>query len=237
MTPVEAMWLDPQQRKTLEVCYEAIEAAGLTLDSISGSNTGVYVGSFTADYQQMTFRDPDFRHSYAATGVDPGIISNRIGNVFNLKGPSFTINTACSSSIYAVHNACHALRAGDCDAALVGGVNLILTVDQHMNTAKLGIMSPTSFCHSFDASADGYGRGEGAGALYLKRLSDAIRDGDVIRAAIRSSAVNTYVIPDLLGFITHDLFKVMERSPDTVSPILVSRVRKQPSARLTRGPN
>ena len=191
MTPVEAMWLDPQQRKMLEVCYEAIEAAGLTLDSISGSNTAVSVGSFTADYQQMTFRDPDFRHSYAATGVDPGIISNRIGNVFNLKGPSFTINTACSSSIYAIHNACHALRARDCDAALVGGVNLILTVDQHMNTAKLGIMSPTSFCHTFDALADGYGRGEGAGALYLKRLSDAIKDKDVIRAAIRSSAVNT----------------------------------------------
>jgi len=104
---------------------------------------------------------------------------------------SFTINTACSSSVYAVHNACHALRARDCDAALVGGVNLILTVDQHMNTAKLGVLSPTSFCHTFDATADGYGRGEGAGALYLKRLSDAVRDGDVIRAAIRSSAVNT----------------------------------------------
>ena len=93
--------------------------------------------------------------------------------------------------MYAVHNACHALRAGDCEAALVGGVNLILTVDQHMNTAKLGVLSPTSFCHTFDATADGYGRGEGAGVLYLKRLRDAIRDGDIIRATIRSSAVNT----------------------------------------------
>ncbi|KAM5456327.1 Type I Iterative PKS [Microsporum audouinii] len=191
MTPIEAMWLDPQQRKILEVCYEAIEAAGLTLESIAGSNTGVFVGSFTADYQQMSFRDPDFRHSYAATGVDPGIISNRVGNIFDLNGPSFTINTACSSSVYAIHHACHSLRAGDCDAALVGGVNLILTVDQHMNTAKLGVLSPTSFCHTFDAAADGYGRGEGAGAVYLKRLSDAIKDGDVIRAVIRSSAVNT----------------------------------------------
>ncbi|KAJ5084495.1 hypothetical protein NUU61_009074 [Penicillium alfredii] len=191
MTPVEAMWLDPQQRKILEVCYEALESAGLTLEQVSGTNTGVFVGSFTADYQQMTFRDPDFRHSYAATGVDPGIISNRVGNVFDLNGPSFTINTACSSSVYAIHHACHALRARDCEAALVGGVNLILTVDQHMNTAKLGVLSPTSFCHTFDAAADGYGRGEGAGALYLKRLSDAIRDGDIIRATIRSSAVNT----------------------------------------------
>jgi len=108
LTPVEAMWLDPQQRKMLEVCYEAIESAGLTLESVSrllapfhartaltlghqiaGSNTAVMVGSFTADYQQMTFRDPDFRHSYAATGVDPGIISNRIGNVFDLNGPRY----------------------------------------------------------------------------------------------------------------------------------------------------
>lgn len=104
---------------------------------------------------------------------------------------SFTINTACSSSIYALHNACHALRSRDCDAAIVGGVNLILTVDQHMNTAKLGILSPTSTCHTFDASADGYGRAEGAGALYVKRLSDAIRDGDPVRGVVRSTAVNT----------------------------------------------
>jgi len=87
MTPVEAMWLDPQQRKILEVCYEALESAGLTLEQVSGTNTGAFIGSFTADYQQMTFRDPDFRHSYAATGVDPGIISNRVGNVFDLNGP------------------------------------------------------------------------------------------------------------------------------------------------------
>jgi acyl transferase domain-containing protein len=118
-------------------------------------------------------------------------MSNRIGNTFNLNGPSFTINTACSSSVYAIHNACHALRSRDCEAAIAGGVNLILTVDQHMNTAKLGVLSATSTCHTFDASADGYGRAEGAGALYLKRLSDAIRDGDVIRSVIRSTAVNT----------------------------------------------
>ncbi|KAI5460574.1 lovastatin nonaketide synthase [Mariannaea sp. PMI_226] len=191
ITPVEAMWLDPQQRKMLEVCYEALESAGVTLQSVAGSNTGVWVGTFTADYQQMTFKDADFRHSYAATGVDTGIISNRIGNIFDLNGPSCTINTACSSSIYAIHNACNSLRARDCDAALVGGVNLILTVDQHMNTAKLGVLSPTSFCHTFDESADGYGRGEGAGSLYLKRLDDAIRDGDIVRGVIRSSAVNT----------------------------------------------
>lgn len=191
MTPIEAMWLDPQQRKMLEVSYECLESGGLTLDAVSGSNTAVFVGSFTSDYQQMSTREPDFRHNYAATGVDPGLISARIGNVFNLNGPIFTINTACSSAIYAIHNACNALRARDCNAAIAGGVNLILTVDQHMNTAKLGILSPTSTCHTFDASADGYGRAEGAGALYLKRLADAIRDGDPVRAVVRSSAVNT----------------------------------------------
>lgn len=87
ITPIEARWLDPQQRKMLEVSYECLESAGLTLEDVSGSNTAVYVGSFTSDYQQMSIRDPDFRHNYAATGVDPGIISNRIGNTFNLRGP------------------------------------------------------------------------------------------------------------------------------------------------------
>jgi len=99
-------------------------------------------------------------------------------------------NTACSSSLYALHGACNALRNNECEAAIVGGVNLILTVDQQMNTAKLGVLSPTSECHTFDASADGYGRADGVGAIYLKRLSDAIRDGDPIRAIIRSSATN-----------------------------------------------
>ncbi|KAI0157190.1 putative polyketide synthase [Hypoxylon sp. FL1284] len=202
MTPIEAQWLDPQQRKILEVSYECLVSAGLPLDKVAGSNTAVFVGSFTSDYQQMSTKDTDFRHNYAATGVDPGIISNRIGHTFNLKGPSFTINTACSSSIYAIHNACHALRARDCSAAIAAGVNLIMTVDQHMNTAKLGILSPTSTCHTFDASADGYGRAEGAGALYLKRLSDAIRDGDPVRGVIRSTAVNTNGKVDGMG-ITH----------------------------------
>ncbi|KAF2710675.1 putative polyketide synthase [Pleomassaria siparia CBS 279.74] len=210
MTPIEAQWLDPQQRRMLEVTYECLESAGIPLDKISGSCTAVFVGSFTADYQQMSIREPDFRHNYAATGVDPGIISNRIGNVFNLNGPSFTINTACSSSVYAIHNACHALRARDCDSAIAGGVNLILTVDQHMNTAKLGILSPRSTCNTYDAAADGYGRAEGAGALFLKRLSDAIRDGDPVRGVIRSSAVNTNGKVEGMG-ITHPSIKGQER--------------------------
>ena len=111
--------------------------------------------------------------------------------MFNLNGPSITVNTACSSSVYAIHNACNALRNKECSAAIVGGTNLVLTVDQHMNTAKLGVLSPTSTCRTFDEAADGYGRADGVGAVYLKRLSDAVRDGDPIRGVIRSSAVNS----------------------------------------------
>ncbi|RYC58310.1 hypothetical protein CHU98_g7900 [Xylaria longipes] len=178
VTPIEAQWLDPQQRRMLEVSYECLESAGVTLDQVAGSNTAVFVGSFTSDYRKGT--------------------------------NTFTINTACSSSIYALHNACNALRARDCEAAIVGGVNLILTVDQQMNTAKLGVLSPTSACHTFDASADGYGRAEGAGALYVKRLSDAIKDGNPIRAVIRATAVNTNGKVDGMG-ITYPSGKGQER--------------------------
>ncbi|GLA55100.1 type I Iterative Polyketide synthase (PKS) [Aspergillus niger] len=191
ITPVEAMWMDPQQRKLLEVVYEALESGGISLEKISGTRTAVFAASFTADWQQMAFKEHSFRHSLAATGVDPGIISNRISHVFNLNGPSILCNTACSSSVYALHNACNALRNGEAEGAIVGGVNLIITVDQHMNTAKLGVLSPTSVCHTFDESADGYGRADAVGAVYLKRLSDAIRDGDPIRGVIRSSATNS----------------------------------------------
>ncbi|KAI0886565.1 KR domain-containing protein [Annulohypoxylon maeteangense] len=191
ITPVEAMWMDPQQRKLLEVVYEALESGGISLEKISGTRTAVFAASFTADWQQMAFKEPSFRHSLAATGVDPGLISNRISHVFNLNGPSIMCNTACSSSVYALHNACNALRNREAEGAIVGGVNLIITVDQHMNTAKLGVLSPTSTCHTFNADADGYGRADAVGAVYLKRLSDAIRDGDPIRGVIRSTATNS----------------------------------------------
>ncbi|KAI1132340.1 polyketide synthase [Nemania abortiva] len=186
ITPVEAMWMDPQQRKLLEVVYESFESAGLTLQQLSGSDTACFMATFTADFQQMSFKEPSFRHSLAATGVDPGLLSNRVSHVFNLRGPSIVVNTACSSSVYAIHNACNALRNKECSAAVVGGSNLM-----HMNTAKLGVLSPTSTCHTFNSYANGYGRAEGVGAVVLKRLSDAIRDGDPIRGVIRSSATNS----------------------------------------------
>ncbi|KAK0635862.1 KR domain-containing protein [Bombardia bombarda] len=190
ITPIEAMWMDPQQRKLLEVTYEALESGGISLEAVAGSRTGVFAASFTSDWQQMSFKEPSFRHTMAATGVDPGILSDRISYVFNLNGPSVLTNTACSSSIYALHNACIALRNNECDGAIVGGTNLVFTVDQQMNTAKIGVLSPRSTCSTFDESADGYGRAEGVGAVYVKRLSDAIRDGDPVRAIVRGSSVN-----------------------------------------------
>ncbi|KAH9209743.1 putative polyketide synthase [Leptodontidium sp. 2 PMI_412] len=202
ITPIEAMWMDPQQRKLCEVVYEALESGGISLEAISGTRTAVFAASFTADWQQMSFKEQSFRHNLTATGVDPGIISNRISHVFNLNGPSIMCNTACSSSVYALHNACNSLRNREAEGAIVGGVNLIITVDQHMNTAKLGVLSPTSTCHTFDQDADGYGRADAVGAVYLKLLSDAIRDGDPIRGVIRSTAVNSNGRVPAVG-ITH----------------------------------
>ncbi|RYP67427.1 hypothetical protein DL771_007258 [Monosporascus sp. 5C6A] len=190
ISPIEAMWMDPQQRKLLEVVYEALESCGTTLEHVSKQITGCFVGSFTNDFQHMANMEPDFRHAYVATGVDAGMIGNRVSYVFDLKGPSLMVNTACSSSLFALDLACKAMASGECDSAIVGGANLIFTVDQHMNTAKMGVLSPTNQCHTFDKAADGYGRAEGVGALYLKPLSLAMQNGDPIRAVIRSTATN-----------------------------------------------
>ncbi|THY90977.1 ketoacyl-synt-domain-containing protein [Aureobasidium pullulans] len=190
ITKPEAEAMDPQQRKLLECVFEAFENSGISLDSISGTNTAVYVANFNYDYGVMNLKDGDYPQPYSMTGQGVTILSNRISYVYNLKGPSFTLDTACSSSIYAAHQACRALAHGETDGALVCGSNLIQSVEVHMGTDKMGVLSPTSTCHTFDASADGYGRGEGIGVMYLKRLSDALRDGDPVRGIIRGSAVN-----------------------------------------------
>lgn len=187
---LEATYMDPQQRKLLEVVYECFESAGQSMDDVSGSNTAVYVGNFTVDYQAMQSRDTDYVHRYAATGGGTAIMSNRITHTFNLKGPSMTLDTACSSSIYALHQAVTAIKTGDADSAIIAGANLITSPEQHIGTMKGGVLSATSTCHTFDTSADGYGRAEGVNAIYIKRLSQALRDGDRIRAIIRGTAIN-----------------------------------------------
>ncbi|KAF3402032.1 Polyketide synthase-nonribosomal peptide synthetase [Penicillium rolfsii] len=187
---MEAKYMDPQQRKLLEVVYECFESAGLPLEKISGANIGSYVGNFTVDFQLMQLRDAEYMHRYTATGMGTTILGNRISHAFNLKGPSLVIDTACSSSLYCLHMACAALEAGECEGAIVAGANLIQTPEQHLATMKAGVLSPTSTCHTFSDTADGYGRADGVGALYVKKLGAALRDGDPIRSIIRASAIN-----------------------------------------------
>jgi acyl transferase domain-containing protein/NADPH:quinone reductase-like Zn-dependent oxidoreductase len=191
ISPLEASSMDPQQRKLLEVVYESFENAGVTLEELSGSKTSCFVGCFTNDMRRMTSRDLEYGAPYEMTGSDMTILSNRINYVFNLKGPSMTVDTACSSSLYALHLACQSLISGDSDAAIVGGSNIINDIEQHIFSVRLGVLSPTSTCHTFDERADGFGRGEGICAIYLKKLSDAIANKDPIRAVIRSTAVNS----------------------------------------------
>lgn len=190
---LEATSMDAQQRKLLEVTYEALENAGMPLETIQGSNTGVYVGNFTNDFLNMQYKDPEYFSRYSATGSGLTVLANRITHCFDLRGPSHVVDTACSSSLYALHSACLALDARDCDAAVVAAANLIQSPEQQMVAVKAGILSPDSMCHTFDESANGYGRAEGASAVYLKRLSDALRDGDPIRSIIRGTAVNGWV--------------------------------------------
>ncbi|THC93106.1 hypothetical protein EYZ11_007418 [Aspergillus tanneri] len=187
---IEATFMDPQQRKLLEVVYECFETAGKTLENVAGANIGVYCGNFATDYEVMQCKHPEYFHRYSATGKGLTILANRISYTFDLRGPSVVIDTACSSTLYSLHAACVALDAGECDAAIVTGTNLIQSVEQHLSTMKAGVLSPTSTCHSFDASADGYGRAEGVGAIYLTKLSRALEHNDPVRSVICGSAVN-----------------------------------------------
>ena len=187
---LEATHMDPQQRILLEVAFECFESAGVKLDDIAGANVGCFVGNFTFDFPIMQSRDSEYPHRYTATGVGPTILSNRISHVFDLRGPSVTLDTACSSSLYSLHFACEAIARGNCDSAIVAASNLIQAPEQFMGTSAAGVLSGTGTCHSFSADADGYGRADAVGALYLKRLSDAIRDNDPIRSIVRGTAIN-----------------------------------------------
>ncbi|KAM3552779.1 hypothetical protein ARSEF4850_007222 [Beauveria asiatica] len=191
ISPLEAASMDPQQRTLLEVVYESTESAGIPLDKLRGSLTSVHVGVMTTDWAQMQRRDPETMPQYTATGIASSIISNRISYVFDLKGASETIDTACSSSLVALHNAARALQSGDCEKAIVAGVNLILDPDPFIYESKLHMLSPDSRSRMWDAAANGYARGEGAAAVLLKTLGRALRDGDRIEGVVRSTYVNS----------------------------------------------
>ncbi|RAQ54773.1 polyketide synthase [Aspergillus flavus] len=186
----EAESIDPQQRLLLETVYEGLEAAGCRLEDLSGSSTGVFCGVMCDDYRSMVFRDLDTLPQYAATGTSQAIVANRISYFFNLRGPSITVDTACSSSLVAVHLAARALADGDCHLAVAAGTNLILAPNVFLSESSLNMLSPTGHSRMWDANADGYARGEGVAAVVMKRLSDAIRDGDHIECVVRATNVN-----------------------------------------------
>ena len=190
ISPREAARMDPQQRLLLEVSWEALENAFIAPPSLAGSRTGVFVGVSSYDYSRLQFNDPEMIDAYAGTGNAHSIAANRLSYVFDLRGPSMAVDTACSSSLVATHLACQSLRTGEADLALAAGVNLILTPELTITFSQARMLAPDGHCKTFDASADGYVRGEGCGVIVLKRLSDALRDGDTILALIRGSAVN-----------------------------------------------
>ncbi len=192
IAPREAIGMDPQQRLLLEVTWEALENAGQAPDKLSGSRTGVFVGICTSDYSDLQLRSLDVTKldAYHASGIAHSIASGRLSYVLGLQGPCVTLDTACSSSLVAVHLASQSLRGRECNLALVGGVNVILSPDAFIALSKASMLAPDGRCKTFDASADGYARGEGCGVVVLKRLSDALAEGDRVLALVRGSAIN-----------------------------------------------
>ncbi|MFI6230388.1 SDR family NAD(P)-dependent oxidoreductase [Micromonospora echinospora] len=192
VSPREAVSLDPQQRLLLEVAWEALEHAGQVPDQLAGTRTGVFVGLISNEYMQLQLKlgDPTIIDTYYGTGGIGSAVAGRLSYLLGLHGPSLMVDTACSSSLVAVHLACRSLRSGESDLALAAGVNLMIIPESHIFLSRARALSPDGRCKTFDASADGYGRGEGCGVVVLKRLSDAQRDGDRVLAVIRGSAVN-----------------------------------------------
>ncbi|MFD0904115.1 SDR family NAD(P)-dependent oxidoreductase [Actinomadura sediminis] len=191
ITPREAAVMDPQQRLVLEVAWEAFEHAGIGPASLRGSRTGVFVGVSAPEYAAFTASDPAALEPFTATGAALSIIANRLSYLLDLRGPSMIVDTACSSSLVSTHLAVQALRRGEADVALAGGVNLLLSPTVTMTFDLAGGTAADGHCKAFDASADGMVRAEGCGAVVLKRLSDARRDGDRVLAVVRGSAVNS----------------------------------------------
>ncbi len=191
MAKTEADNIDPQQRMALELTWEALEHARIPASSLRGQAVGVYIGSSTNDYSFLAVSDPTVAHPYAITGTSSSIIANRVSYFYDFHGPSVTIDTACSSSLVAIHQGVQALRNGEADVVVAGGVNALITPMVTLGFDEIGaVLAPDGRIKSFSADADGYTRSEGGGMLVLKRVDDARRDGDAILAVIAGSAVN-----------------------------------------------
>nr|WP_019972601.1 polyketide synthase Pks13 [Mycobacterium sp. 141] len=191
LSKMEADNIDPQQRMALELTWEALEHARIPASSLRGASVGVYIGSSTNDYSFLAMSDPSVAHPYAITGTASSIIANRVSYFYDFRGPSVAVDTACSSSLVAAHHGVQALRSGEADVAVVGGVNALITPLVTVGFDEVGgVLAADGRIKSFSSDADGYARAEGGGMLVLKRVSDARRDGDHILAVIAGSAIN-----------------------------------------------
>ncbi|GGV19766.1 polyketide synthase [Streptomyces filipinensis] len=186
----EAVAMDPAQRLSLTVCWEALENAGQAPSGLAGSRTGVFMGAASWDYITAQLRHPDDVSAYTSSGAAQSFIPARIAYLLDLRGPNLTVDSACSASLLAVHQACQSLRLGECDMALAGGVNVVLSPLLMISQSQFGSVSRQGRAMTFSDSADGYVRGEGCGVVVLKRLSDALRDQDRVLAVVRGGAVN-----------------------------------------------
>ena len=190
ISPREALRMDPQQRWLLEVAWETMEDAGVPPESLRESLTGVFIGIASNDYANVAMGDPKNVDVHTNSGSTLSIASNRIAYLFDLKGPAVSVDTACSSALVAVNLACHAIWSGQATLALAGGVNALLTPDASIGFSKASMLSPNGKCFAFDARANGYVRGEGAGIVMIKPLSKAIEDGNHIYSTIRAAVIN-----------------------------------------------
>ncbi|GAW16135.1 hypothetical protein ANO14919_055580 [Xylariales sp. No.14919] len=195
--------MDPQIRMMLELTFESLESAGIPLHDVTGSNTSVYAGSFTKDYHDRLITDPQRVPPVFIAANYTAMIANRISHFFDLKGPSAAIDTGCSTSLVGLHLACQSLRSGESDCAIVGGAGLNINPDMFSALSSLGSCGPDGICYAFDHRVQGYGRGEGVAVLVVKRLEDAVKNRDPIRAVIRETGANqdgktpTITSPDL----------------------------------------
>ncbi|OTA81899.1 hypothetical protein M434DRAFT_37315 [Hypoxylon sp. CO27-5] len=190
ISPAEAAAIDPMQRWLLETTFRALENAGIAMNSVAGSSTSVYTGSFGLDYGIQLNRDAEFPPSHAGLGFGISMLANRLSWFFDFRGPSIGLDSACSSSAMAIDIACQALRNKSCDMSMVAGCNLTFSPESYNWLSNLNFLSPDGKCYSFDHRANGYSRGEGVAVMILKRVSDAVRDGNTIRAVIRSTLSN-----------------------------------------------
>ncbi|XP_067674804.1 mycocerosic acid synthase-like [Haliotis asinina] len=223
----EAGQMDPQQRQVLECTYMTLENAGITRQHIAGQNVGVYIGAMNSDFTvRMTANSHEIDH-YSVAGLAGSVLANRVSYVYNLSGPSMVVDTACSSSLVAIHQASLALRAGDCEMALCGGVNLLLHPTVFVPLSKAQMLSPSGQCHAFSSNADGYTRGEGCGMVLIKPLAQALHDGDNIWATV-STGVNqdgraaqpiTAPSGNQQLQLLHDLYRAHDVDPYTVEYI------------------